>query len=59
MNKFVRLTLLAATVLCLPILAHAQNGCVNSPENPTALLGLIGAAACAVPALRARLRRNR
>jgi XrtJ-associated TM-motif-TM protein len=23
---------------------HAQGGCVDSPENPTAILGLIGAA---------------
>ena len=23
---------------------HAQGGCVDSPENPTAVLGLIGAA---------------
>jgi XrtJ-associated TM-motif-TM protein len=29
---------------------HAQTGCVNSPENPTAILGLIGAAgACYIP----------
>ena len=24
---------------------HAQHGCVNSPENPTAILGMIGIAA--------------
>jgi XrtJ-associated TM-motif-TM protein len=29
---------------------HAQGGCVDSPENPTAVLGLIGVAgACYVP----------
>jgi XrtJ-associated TM-motif-TM protein len=25
--------------------AHAQGGCVNSPENPTAVLFLVGSAA--------------
>jgi XrtJ-associated TM-motif-TM protein len=25
--------------------AHAQNGCINSPENPTAVLALVGTAA--------------
>jgi XrtJ-associated TM-motif-TM protein len=25
-------------------LVHAQNGCVDSPENPTALLALVGGA---------------
>ena len=38
------LLLLAA----LPL--HAQGGCVDSPENPTAVLGLIGiAGACYAP----------
>ena len=25
-------------------LLHAQSGCVNSPENPTAVLALVGSA---------------
>jgi XrtJ-associated TM-motif-TM protein len=32
----------------VPVLAHAQNGCVNSPECPTAVLGLVGAAGAAL-----------
>ena len=34
-----------AAVLALvlvPAISHAQNGCVDSPENPTALLALVG-----------------
>lgn len=35
--------------------AHAQvDGCVDSPENPTAVLGLLGAASAGVPWLRAK-----
>jgi XrtJ-associated TM-motif-TM protein len=40
---------------------HAQHGCVNSPENPTAILALIGAAvACYGPVKRklASMRRH-
>ena len=34
--------------LMIPVLAHAQNGCVDSPECPTAVLGLVGAAGAAL-----------
>ncbi len=44
--------LTAAAVLCAT--AQAQNGCVNSPENPTALLAVIGGAGAALSALRSR-----
>lgn len=36
------------SLFLIPVLAHAQNGCVNSPECPTAVLGLLGAAGAAV-----------
>ena len=38
---------------------HAQNGCVNSPENPTAVLALLGVLGAGVPALRAKFRSRR
>ena len=42
--------------------AFAQNGgvdtCKNSPENPTAILGLVGSAGGALVALRSRFRRK-
>ncbi len=34
--------------LMIPVLAHAQIGCVNSPECPTAVLGVVGAAGAAL-----------
>ncbi|MFC6645659.1 PExPT-CTERM protein [Granulicella cerasi] len=36
------------SLLFIPVLAHAQTGCVNSPECPTAVLGLVGAAGAAL-----------
>jgi len=36
----------AVLVWVCPVL-HAQGGCVNSPENPTAVLALAGAAGAA------------
>jgi len=42
-----RLLLLAMT-LSFAALAHAQGGCVNSPECPTAVLGVVGVAAVAI-----------
>ena len=46
--------LLSAT---LPL--HAQNGCVNSPENPTVVLGLVGSAGALLSTVRARRRSQR
>jgi XrtJ-associated TM-motif-TM protein len=48
--------LLAVAVLCMPVICHAQGGCVDSPENPTALLALVGTAGAVIPMLRSRLR---
>lgn len=45
------LLLVAAMPLC------AQSGCGDSPENPTAILALVGSAGAAVALLRARLNR--
>jgi XrtJ-associated TM-motif-TM protein len=38
--------------------AMAQGGCVDSPENPTALLAVVGSAGGAFVMLRNRLRRK-
>ena len=35
-------------LLAIPMLSHAQLGCVDSPECPTAVLGLAGAAGAAL-----------
>jgi XrtJ-associated TM-motif-TM protein len=49
MNKKIRISLLGVAMCLLVRLAGAQSGCVDSPENPTALLALIGATGSAVP----------
>ena len=47
MKTFPRLLLLGSMFLvCGPLLA--QGGCVNSPECPTAILGLVGAGGAAL-----------
>ena len=47
MKTFPRLLLLGSLFLvCGPV--FAQGGCVNSPECPTAILGLVGAAGAAL-----------
>jgi XrtJ-associated TM-motif-TM protein len=37
---------------------YGQTGCTDSPENPTAVLALVGGAGALFSALRARVRRN-
>jgi hypothetical protein len=51
--KNVSRTLFFGSLFLVPLLAHGQNGCINSPECPTAILGLVGAAGAV---LYARLR---
>jgi len=43
-----RSLLAALLLLCLTPTLHAQNGCINSPENPTAVLLLVGGGAAAL-----------
>ncbi len=51
----VGLALLLSTALPL----HAQGGCVNSPENPTALLAVVGSAGAFFVSARARIKARR
>lgn len=52
--------LLPVAMFCLQVaVAHAQggvveNGCTDSPENPTAVLALVGSLGAATALLRAR-----
>jgi len=56
-RKYILPLILTALVIALsPALASAQNGCINSPENPTAILALVGTAGAAFPRLRSYLR---
>jgi XrtJ-associated TM-motif-TM protein len=58
-----KLTLAALALIALATSAHAQggsvtSGCGDSPENPTALLALVGSAGAAFTAVRQRIRRK-
>jgi XrtJ-associated TM-motif-TM protein len=53
--KFLGLALL----LCVALPLHAQNGCTNSPENPTAILAVIGSAGALFASARTRIRARR
>ncbi len=46
-------------LLSVTLSAHAQGGCVDSPENPTVVLALVGSAGALVASARARLRKRR
>jgi XrtJ-associated TM-motif-TM protein len=58
-----RFTLAALALIALTTAAHAQggtvtSGCGDSPENPTAILALVGSAGAGLTALRQHLRRK-
>ena len=40
-------------------LAGSLDGCINSPENPTLILGMIGLSGAITPWICSRLRRHR
>ena len=54
--KFVSFTLVVAIALFYVPALYAQGGCVDSPENPTALLAIAGMAGAY---LSARLKKNK
>lgn len=59
MKNLALLLLAAVAVVGVTVPLHAQGGCVNSPENPTVVLGLIGAAGASFASARARIRSRR
>jgi len=50
-----QIALLFVILILQPVMAHAQTGCLDSPENPTVVLGLVGSAAGALVYLRGRI----
>ena len=50
------LAVVALVLFAIASPALAQGGCVNSPENPTAILALVGSAGGVFVALRNRFR---
>ena len=58
--KMMRAVCIVAMVsaFVIPAVAFGQSGCTDSPENPTALLALVGGLGGAVSMLRSRLRKK-
>ena len=45
-------------VLAAATPVYAQGGCIDSPENPTALLAIVGSAGALIASARNRFRRK-
>ena len=59
MKKTLSVFFLSAMLFLIAIPLHAQTGCVDSPENPTIMLGLVAsAAALAVKVWRSHRRKG-
>ncbi len=48
-----------ALLLAVALPIHAQGGCIDSPENPTVVLALVGSAGVFVASARARFKARR
>ena len=48
-----------AMMFAVTVCANAQGGCVNSPENPTVVLALVGSAGAFLSSARARFKARR
>jgi XrtJ-associated TM-motif-TM protein len=59
MKKFSILLTGLAVMLAVALPVYAQGGCVNSPENPTVVLALVGSAGAFVASARARFKARR
>jgi XrtJ-associated TM-motif-TM protein len=59
MTKSARMILGFALLLCIALPLHAQDGCTNSPENPTAILAVVGSAGAFFATARARIKARR
>jgi XrtJ-associated TM-motif-TM protein len=59
MKKSALMFLGFALLLCIALPLHADGGCLNSPENPTAILALVGSAGAFFAAARARVKARR
>ena len=59
MKKSSLLLIGSALLLTVTSSLHAQGGCVNSPENPTVVLALVGSAGAFFASARARIKARR
>jgi XrtJ-associated TM-motif-TM protein len=59
MKKSVLVYLGLALLLAVALPLHAQGGCTSSPENPTAILAVVGSAGAFFASARARIKARR
>jgi XrtJ-associated TM-motif-TM protein len=59
MNKKLQFLLWSAAFLLVAVPLHAQSGCTDSPENPTAVLAVVGSAGALFSTIRARMKARR
>ncbi len=59
MKKSSLIILGAAVLLLIAVPVRAQTGCTDSPENPTAVLALVGSAGALFSTVRTRMRARR
>jgi XrtJ-associated TM-motif-TM protein len=59
MKKYSLLLAGVAMMLAATVPVYAQGGCVNSPENPTVVLALVGSAGAFLASARARFKARR
>jgi XrtJ-associated TM-motif-TM protein len=59
MKRFTLMFLGIALLCTVTLPLHAQPGCANSPENPTAVLAVIGSAGAFIVSARARIKARR
>ena len=59
MKKSALLLVGSAVLLSVALPLHAQGGCVNSPENPTVVLALVGSAGAFLASARRRIKARR
>lgn len=57
--KRASLLLFALAFFSATVPLHAQGGCVNSPENPTAILAVVGSAGAFFASSRRRIKARR
>ncbi len=57
--KKASLLLFALAFVSVAVPLHAQGGCVNSPENPTAVLAVVGSAGVFFASTRRRIKARR
>ncbi len=55
-NLYTYLAIAVLFIVCAPL--HAQTGCDHSPENPTAILAVVGSAGAFLVYARDRFRRK-